>query len=492
MTTRKTRTQDFSPPPVEIELTPTEEIHDDELALMPVFETKGLEQTDAEKMLESFTFFFKEMGKLERQLKEIVVETEDDIEGMELAKEIGKAAQQIRIAADEKKTELKEDILRRGNYIDNINRTIRDLAKGIEADASKKAKFVENKMIEKRNLLIQERSGKLTTLNYKHDHLDLGNMPDSTFTSILQDAEDLKTLRDERDKKLQEEQAAELAREQEKIALNELRSERLGILMKQGLVTDLDVAELSIEDFDKHVEILKGEKALKDRAKNRQSELLEMGLRYDKQNGVFAYDYDKPELIGLFNEFIQNADDKKWASCIKKMQTKIDAVKERLRIEQEEKIQKLAKGQSRYNSLISIGINKQLGELLDMEDEDWQTYYEIQKAAYDLKQKQLELGRTRHTWISNFGETSLTKDDLGKMNDEEWNELSDRIEKAYNKSIEDARLEQMDDSQRIKEYLAKIVAIQVPEVKSKVMKRRLALLVDCISVTGAKVLAELK
>jgi hypothetical protein len=137
---------------------------------------------------------------------------------MKLARESRLALREIRINAEAKRKELKEDSLRRGKAIDGIANVIKFLIEPVESYLLTQEKFSERVEEARIAALVEERTRTLTELNVNPCFYNLGSISDADFNQIVSGAQLAKLAAIEAQRKADEDR---IKRQQEEAAERE-------------------------------------------------------------------------------------------------------------------------------------------------------------------------------------------------------------------------------------------------------------------------------
>lgn len=173
---------------------------------------------------ESFTQFFAEAEKWRKQALEIRITDASQTTEMKLARTIRLALRQVRVAAEKKRKELKEDALRMGKAIDGANNMLLAAIEPLERHCKEQEEFAERLAEEQRQKLITERREALQPfLQPGHPLPALDSMDEAQFTKFL---DDMRMLHDAREREAKRIEAERVAREAAEAAEKErLRQE---------------------------------------------------------------------------------------------------------------------------------------------------------------------------------------------------------------------------------------------------------------------------
>lgn len=169
--------------------------------------------------------FFQEAKLLESEAMKIQVDSEDDKESMQKARELRLNLQKIRVSADKKRKELKEESLRRANAVQGMFNIIKYLIVPLEEHLSKQEKFAEEMAKQRMEKLKAERISLLAEYEVDLTFVKIEEMPSEVFDEFLE-----KAKKEYQAKKIAEQEAEkqrvkdEEAREKERVrALQEAK-----------------------------------------------------------------------------------------------------------------------------------------------------------------------------------------------------------------------------------------------------------------------------
>jgi hypothetical protein len=227
-------------------------------ALVKVVQEAGLAESTGKSLLNSFVPFIEQLEQWKEKAKNLVVTAEDQKEEMQQARDARIALKGLRVAADKKRKELKEDSLRYGRAVQGVYNVIEYEIKPIEEHLEKQEKFVELQE-EKRKLELQlQRQAKIEPLQeYFPEGIDLAVINDDAFEKLLAMAQTQKEKVEEDIRKAEEERVEAL----KKAKVNEER--RSEIIEFWSFMTgeekNKELAE--VEHWDGFVKDLKARKA---------------------------------------------------------------------------------------------------------------------------------------------------------------------------------------------------------------------------------------
>lgn len=150
-----------------------------------IVKESGLEKTQGQFILDSFSGFIREATEWEKKAKTIIITDISQVEDMANAREARLALKTIRVNAENTRKGLKEKALREGKAIDGVANVIKALIVPIEEYLEAQEKFAENLEIERkakieaqRSLELQKYVEDITLYNFK-------DMSDEAFNNLV-------------------------------------------------------------------------------------------------------------------------------------------------------------------------------------------------------------------------------------------------------------------------------------------------------------------
>lgn len=188
---------------------------------------QNLAPADVKKMVEAFGGPFEEAGEILANYKKIVVTSETDTKGMQEAREQRLILKKARTTVENKRKELKADIVKQGKAIDGVARFVKEEIEPAEQYLELQEKFAEIKKAERAANLKAERIEKLMQYTNDLSVYNLDDMTEESFNTLLAQ---LKAVAEAEAKRIADEaKAAEEARiaEEKRIAEQAKENERL-------------------------------------------------------------------------------------------------------------------------------------------------------------------------------------------------------------------------------------------------------------------------
>lgn len=179
-----------------------------------IVEQSGVEKTQAQTVLDSFSNFFEQASEWETKTKGLVITNISQTKEMAMAREGRLQLKEIRVNAEKTKKRLKEDILIKGRFIDAIYNLIEGVTKPIEADLLEKEKFVERIEQARKDELRKVRQEELDKYQTTLHVADLEHLTEDEFSVLLKNARIIFLAREEEERKAREEAEAQAAAEE--------------------------------------------------------------------------------------------------------------------------------------------------------------------------------------------------------------------------------------------------------------------------------------
>ena len=153
--------------------------------LQVILDEQQVAKENAKQLLEAFGAPFEEAGVILANYKEIKVTSEDDFVKMAEARDKRLALKKVRTGVENKRKELKADIVRAGKAIDSVARFVKDTIEPVEEYLELQEKFAEIKAAERAAAVKAERLEKLAKYT---DDITLYNfeaMTDDQFANLI-------------------------------------------------------------------------------------------------------------------------------------------------------------------------------------------------------------------------------------------------------------------------------------------------------------------
>lgn len=192
-----------------------------------IVKESGLEKSKAQVLLENFSNYFEIAAEWESKARAIRVTDESQRAEMKMAREGRLFLKQKRVDVENTRKQLKEQSLREGQTIDAIAKILKNLIEPIEEDLEKQEKFIEIREFERKTLRKEERVKILIALDFDFTYIDLLNMDDASFDSLVIRIENEISARKEAERKAEEERIEKEKAEAEERERIRLENERL-------------------------------------------------------------------------------------------------------------------------------------------------------------------------------------------------------------------------------------------------------------------------
>jgi hypothetical protein len=177
--------------------------------LVEIIQKSSVEKPTADILQNSFAPLFDKAKAWADEAKEIVVTDSEQKDLMIKAREIRLSLKDIRVTADKKRKELKEDSLRYGKAVQGVYNVIEFLIAPIEKHLENQERFVERQE-EKKRLLIKEAREEECRIysEFIPAGLDFGFMTETDYQRLLTGFKVQQQLKEDAIKKEAEEKAA--------------------------------------------------------------------------------------------------------------------------------------------------------------------------------------------------------------------------------------------------------------------------------------------
>lgn len=195
--------------------------------LQVILDEQGIDKSDVAKLVKAFGGPFEEAGIILDTYKEIEVTAEDDAEGMAKAREQRLVLKKARTTIENKRKELKADIIKQGRAIDSVAKLVKEEIEPAEKYLETQEKFAELAAAKRAAELKAERIEKLMQYTDDVSVYSLDNMTVEQFDNLFNS---LKSQYEAEQKRIADEKKqAEEARiaEEKRIAEQAKENERL-------------------------------------------------------------------------------------------------------------------------------------------------------------------------------------------------------------------------------------------------------------------------
>lgn len=195
--------------------------------LQVILNEQGIAETDVAKLVEAFGGPFEEAGTVLATYKNIVVSKEEDVAGMQKAREARLLLKKARTTVENSRKSLKADIVKQGRAIDSVARFVKEEIEPAEHYLQLQEDFAkiaaEGRVLKLKN----ERIEKLTQYTNDISVYDLDHMSTEQFDTVLATAK--AQFEAEKQRKAAEAKQAEAAKkaEEKRLADQAKENERL-------------------------------------------------------------------------------------------------------------------------------------------------------------------------------------------------------------------------------------------------------------------------
>jgi hypothetical protein len=187
-----------------------------------------LQSGTRELLITSFEPLFLQAKEWREKAEALVVTDATQVSEMKQAREGRLALKSIRVEADKKRKELKEDSTRYNNAVQGIYNTIQALIVPIEQHLEKQEKFAEIAEDNRKKALHDSRLLALREYNFQYDTgFHLGDMSEESYQSLLDGCKIANEKRIAEEKRIEEEKIAAEKAMREKAEAQRIENERL-------------------------------------------------------------------------------------------------------------------------------------------------------------------------------------------------------------------------------------------------------------------------
>lgn len=157
--------------------------------LVQVIETSGLEPTTATNLQKSFLPFFEQLDGMEAAARAIVVTDEQDTETMTKAREARLQIRKIRIDADKKRKDLKENSIREGRAIQGVYNIIEFVVVPLEQHLQEQEDYAHVQQVKRMEAARESRKAEIAPYaEFVPVGIELGIMDQVDFEKLLKGA----------------------------------------------------------------------------------------------------------------------------------------------------------------------------------------------------------------------------------------------------------------------------------------------------------------
>jgi len=156
---------------------------------LTIVEVSGLEEQTAKALTDGFQPFLDKAREWQEKAKTLIVTDVSQTREMKMAREARLALREIRIEANKKRIELKEDSLRYGKAVQAVYNSIEAAISPIEMHLIEQEKFAENLAARQAEELAEKRGLEIAELNqFIPVGLNFGTMPEEDYQKLLNGA----------------------------------------------------------------------------------------------------------------------------------------------------------------------------------------------------------------------------------------------------------------------------------------------------------------
>jgi hypothetical protein len=196
--------------------------------LVRVVTESGLENQTAEMLTSSFLPFFEKAKEWNEKAKALVVTDASQVSEMKMARVARLALREIRIDADKKRKELKEDSLRYGKAVQGVYNVIEYLIAPIEKHLQDQEDFAKIQEEKRKSELAASRQMDLQPyIEFVPYQVDLGSLTDEAWDKLLSGAKLQMAAKIEAERKAEEERIEASRKDSEERERIRLENERL-------------------------------------------------------------------------------------------------------------------------------------------------------------------------------------------------------------------------------------------------------------------------
>lgn len=195
--------------------------------LQVIVDEQGLEKTDVSKLVEAFGGPFEEAGEILATYKELEVTDESQTDRMAEAGEKRKLLKKARTTVENKRKELKADIVKQGRAIDSVARYVKEEIQPAEEFLELQEKFIQIKQEAAAAALKAERTEKLLQYTDDISVYNLDTMDEEQFEAALGMVKALHEAEIERAKKAEADRIAEEEAEKKRQAERDAENAKL-------------------------------------------------------------------------------------------------------------------------------------------------------------------------------------------------------------------------------------------------------------------------
>lgn len=187
----------------------------------------GVENETALSLENIFTPYFQQASEWKEKAEKLVITDASQVKEMQEAREARLALKNIRVAVEKQRVALNEDGLRKTKAINGIANVIKFLIVPIEEHLQKQEDFVKIQEEQRKAQLKEDREKEMAQYEAETTFYDLANMPEETYLNLLTNAKEQYKLKQEVQRKIEEERIAREKAEAEERERVRIENERL-------------------------------------------------------------------------------------------------------------------------------------------------------------------------------------------------------------------------------------------------------------------------
>ncbi len=285
--------------------------------LVQIIESNGLEKTQSQTILDSFTDFFEQAKKWELETKNIVVTDVTQTDLMSKAREARLALKNIRVDAEKVRKDLKERSLREGKAIDGIANVIKALVVPLEEHLEKQEKFIELKIARELDERNEKRVKEFSPYVENMFVYNLRDMDEDSYQKLFKGVKDTYEAQKRAEKEAEDERLKKEEEDKKERARIEEENKKL---KEEAKVREEQIAEeRRLEQEKRNKEEEERIAKEKEEAKAREKQLAEERKREEEQRKK-----DEETRITMEQEKIRKQIEQKKEELISKMQDELD------------------------------------------------------------------------------------------------------------------------------------------------------------------------
>jgi len=228
--------------------------------IIEVITESGVEKSTALTLQDSFMPFFQQAEEWKNKAKELKVTDVSQTREMKMAREARLALKEIRVNADKKRKELKEDSLRYGKAVQGVYNVIEYLIVPIEKHLEEQEKFAEIQESKRKDELKEARQKELEPYQEFIPFVDLREMSEEDYNKLLSGAKLQLEQKLESERKIEQERIAKEKAEAEERARIEAENKKLKQEAEERERKEQAEAKLRAEQEAKRLEAEKRER----------------------------------------------------------------------------------------------------------------------------------------------------------------------------------------------------------------------------------------